>query len=110
MAVVTEAPVARMVRTIVAEVDPGQITPFSFRARGSHTDNSDVDLIVIQGDHARVVRSKWQEAVQLYKALDGFGVSKDILVYGSDDVEYWKDSLNYVLASWDSHGVLGNSG
>ena len=31
-------------------------------------------------------------------ALAGFPVTADILVYSRDDVEYWRDSINYVLA------------
>ena len=30
--------------------------------------------------------------------LGGFGVSKDILVFSREEVEYWRDSLNHVLA------------
>ena len=34
----------------------------------------------------------------MYKVLAGSGVPKDILVYSRDDVEYWRDSLNHILA------------
>ena len=35
---------------------------------------------------------------RLYKALAGFVIPADILVYSREDVEYWRDSLNHVLA------------
>ena len=35
---------------------------------------------------------------RLYLALSGHGVSEDVLMYSRADVEYWKDSINHVLA------------
>ena len=35
---------------------------------------------------------------RLYKALSGFRPPTDILVFSQQDVEYWRDSLNHVLA------------
>jgi len=36
--------------------------------------------------------------VRLYHALAGFPVAADVLVYSPQDVDYWRDSLNHVLA------------
>ena len=36
--------------------------------------------------------------MRLYQALAGFHVPADVLVYSRDDVDYWRDSLNHVLA------------
>ena len=38
------------------------------------------------------------ELARLGRALDGFRVAADVLVYSRDEVEYWRDSLNHVLA------------
>lgn len=95
---VTDALIHRMVRTIVAAVDPKQVILFGSRARGNPKSSSDVDFVVIQEDSGNTGRTRFQEEVRIYKALRGFRVPTDILVFGPDDVEYWKDSKNYVLA------------
>ena len=43
-------------------------------------------------------RSRHKEMVRLYKVLADFPVSADVLVYTHDEVDYWRDSLNHVLA------------
>ena len=98
MARVTDDLLERMVQAIVAEVDPEQVILFGSRARGDARADSDVDLVVVVAEPFGKTRSRYQEAVRLYKVLAGSGVPKDILVYSRDDVEYWRDSLNHVLA------------
>jgi hypothetical protein len=36
--------------------------------------------------------------VRLRQVLRPFRVPVDVLVYSQEDVDYWRDSLNYVLA------------
>lgn len=98
MAQVTDALLEQMVEKIVAEVDPEQIILFGSRARGDARAGSDVDLVVVESEPFGQERSKRLEAARLYRTLAGFGVSKDILVYSRDEVDYWRDSLNHVLA------------
>ena len=95
---VTEELLGRMVQLIVSEVDPEKIILFGSRGRGDATPESDVDLVVIEARPFDETRSRLREEARLYKALASVRIRKDILVYCSDDVEYWKDSLNYVLA------------
>lgn len=88
----------RMVKTIVDEVDPEQVILFGSRARGDAAAGSDVDLVVVEAAPFGDGRDRRAEATRLWRALVGFGISKDILVYSRDEVEYWRDSLNHVLA------------
>ena len=88
----------KMVATIVAEVDPEQVILFGSHAHGTATEDSDVDLIVVESEPFDENRDRGTEAVRLWQALAGYEVSKDILVYSRDEVEYWRDSLNHVLA------------
>ena len=87
-----------MATVIVDEVDPDQVMLFDSRARGDARADSDVDLVVVEAEPFGPKRDPRTEAVWLYRALAGFPVAVDILVYSRDDVEYWRDSLNYVLA------------
>lgn len=95
---VTEELLGRMVRLIVNEVDPEKVILFGSRGRGDATPESDVDLVVIEAAAFDETRSRLREEARLYKVLASVRVRKDILVYSAEDVDYWRDSLNYVLA------------
>ena len=94
----SDALLDRMVRAIVDEVDPEQVILFGSRARGDAAADSDFDFIVVEADPFGDGRSRHAEEVRLYRALAGFDADADILVYCRDEVEYWRDSLNNVLA------------
>ena len=95
---VTERLLGEMVQAIVAEVDPEQVILFGSRARGEERESSDVDLIVVEAEPFGLERSRHKELVRLHHALAGFHVPADVLVYSHADVDYWRDSLNHVLA------------
>ena len=95
---VTDGLLGKMVRAIVDEVDPEQVILFGSRARGDERKNSDVDLIVVEAEPFGPERSRHKELVRIYHALAGFRIPADVLVYSHDDVDYWRDSLNHVLA------------
>ena len=98
MTPVTDTLLQQMVDAIVAEVDPDQVILFGSRARGEARQDSDVDLIVVEAESFGQTRSRHKELVRLYHALAGFHVAADVLVYSYEDVDYWRDSLNHVLA------------
>lgn len=98
MTQVTDAILQQMVNAIVEEVDPEQVILFGSRARGDDRENSDVDLMVVESEPFGPGRSRHGEMVKLYHALADFRVAADVLVYSQDDVAYWRDSLNHVLA------------
>ena len=98
MTQVTDTLIERMVRAIVDEVDPEQVILFGSRGRGDERQDSDVDLVVVEAEPFGPERSRHKEMVKLYHAVAGFPVVADVLVYSRDDVDYWRDSLNHVLA------------
>ena len=95
---VDEALLERMVQAIVDEVDPEQVILFGSRARGDAVERSDVDLIVVESTPFGEGRDRGLEESRLWRALAKFHVPKDLLVYSRDEVDYWRDSLNHVLA------------
>ncbi len=95
---VTDTLIGQMVRAVVDEVDPEQVILFGSRARGEEREGSDVDLVVVEAEPFGPKRSRHKEMVRLYKVLADFPVSADVLVYSHDEVDYWRDSLNHVLA------------
>ncbi len=98
MTTVDETLLGRMVTAIVDAADPEQVILFGSRARGDARPGSDVDLVVVEAEPFRPGRDRRAETVRLLRALGGSGVATDILVYSRDEVEYWRDSLNNVLA------------
>lgn len=88
----------QMADSIVNEVNPVRIVLFGSVARGQHHDGSDVDLLVIEDAPFGKDRSRFRETGRINRALAGFGVAKDVLVYSIDEVERWKHSLNHVVA------------
>ncbi len=95
---ITDTLIDQMVQAIVGEVDPEQVILFGSRARGDEREESDVDLVVLEAEPFGRERSRHKEMVRLYKVLADFPVSADVLVYTHDEVDYWRDSLNHVLA------------
>lgn len=98
MTPVSDALLRRMVRAIVDASDPEQVILFGSRGRGDFTERSDVDLIVVEAAPFGPGRSRHAAMNRLYRAVAGFGVPTDILTYSLDDVQYWRDSRNHVLA------------
>ena len=95
---VTDAIIDQMVQALVDEADPEQVILFGSRARGDSREHSDVDLIVVESEPFGPERSRHKETVRLRQALRPFRVPVDVLVYSQEDVDYWRDSLNFVLA------------
>ena len=95
---VTDAIIDQMVQALVDEADPEQVILFGSRARGDSSEHSDVDLIVVEAEPFGPDRSRHKETVRLRQALRPFRVPVDVLVYSQEDVDYWRDSLNFVLA------------
>lgn len=95
---VTENVIDEMVQILVAEADPEMVILFGSRARGDSTGHSDVDLVVVEAEPFGQARSRKKEMMRLRSVLRPFAVPVDVLVYSQADVDYWRDSLNYVLA------------
>lgn len=98
MTQVDDALLNRMVTAIVDEVDPEQVILFGSHARGDAGADSDVDLVVVEAEPFGRGRDRRAEAARLWRALSGITVAVDILVYSRDELDYWRDSLNNVLA------------
>ena len=98
MTQVIDTVIDQMVQALVAEADSEMVILFGSRARGDSRTHSDVDLIVVEAEPFSQERSRYEEMLRLRRALRPFAVPVDVLVYSQEDVDYWRDSLNYVLA------------
>ena len=95
-----------IVRTIVTEVNPEQIILFGSRARGDAKRRSDLDLVVVESRPFGPSRSAHDEEVRLLRAVAGFDVDTDVVVCSRDDFEYWKGTVNHVLARAAREGIV----
>lgn len=95
---ITNELLQQMVKVIVDEADPEQVILFGSHARGDASADSDVDLVIVESDSFDESRDRRAEIVRLSRALADFAVPKDILVYSSDEVRHWRNSINNVLA------------
>lgn len=87
-----------VVKIIAREATPEQIILFGSHAKGGVTDESDVDLLVVESEEFGVGRSRRKELARLSKAVAGFQFPIDILLYSKMEVERWKHSINNVVA------------
>lgn len=88
----------KIVKAIVDEADPEEVILFGSRARGDATANSDIDLVVIEAQPFGAGRDRRAESMRLWRALAAFDAPADLLVYSREEVAYWRDSRNHVLA------------
>ena len=95
---VTSEILDEMVSAIVEAVQPDAIILFGSRAGAAAHEDSDVDLLIVEGAPFVRGRSRSRETDRIRAALSRFRVAKDVLVYSKDEVEKWRHSLNHIIA------------
>ena len=96
----SDAIVETMVGRIVERFQPCRVMLFGSRARGTDTEWSDVDLLVVMEE----VSNKRQAAVEMRRALGDLMVSKDIVVTTEDEIQRRGHVLGTVLHAALSEG------
>lgn len=82
---------------IVAAVQPLCIILFGSRANGDARPDSDVDLLVIENGSFNTRHSRMNEISRIRLALSGFNYPADILLRTTEEIEYWRDSINNIV-------------
>ena len=82
---ISEKTIQQAVARLVAAAKPSKIILFGSYARGDATENSDLDLMVIE----REVANKFDEMVRLRQALRPLRIPVDVLVYSQKYVDEW---------------------
>lgn len=95
-----------IVNAIKTKIDPEKIILFGSRARGDNSENSDIDLLIIEKEPFNKERSRLKELARIRHAVKDTNFSKDILVYSCDEVDYWKDSVNHIIANGIREGTV----
>jgi predicted nucleotidyltransferase len=106
MTVVDQDLLNRIVEEVVRTAEPEQVYVFGSFARGEACEDSDVDLLVVERDDFGKHRSRFQETNRIYKALSGFRIPVDLLLYSSSEFAKWQGSLNHVVGRCAREGKL----
>ena len=78
---ISEATIQQAVDRLVAAARPLKVILFGSYARGDATENSDLDLMVIE----REVPNKFDEMVRLRNVVGDVGIGVDVLVYSDQE-------------------------
>lgn len=95
-----------VIERILKEIDAEQVILFGSRARGDSKPDSDLDLLIIQKGEFTASKNRWAETIKIRKALSDIKIPKDILLFTESEVDYWKDSLNYIIPTYLREGKV----
>jgi len=83
----------KMVADLVRAFSPLRVILFGSYARGTADADSDLDLIVVR----ETVTDRRHETGDILRLLARYPIPKDVLLYGRDEFERWRDTRNHVL-------------
>ena len=94
---ISEPIIKQAVARLVSVASPSKVILFGSHARGDATDDSDLDLLVVE----RQIENVGEEMMRLHKALWPLNIPVDILVCSEADFEKnraWQSSAIYWAA------------
>jgi predicted nucleotidyltransferase len=99
---VTPEKLREAVRRLVEAAQPRQIILFGSHARGDASEDSDVDLMLIE-DH---VENQAAESVRLQRVLKGLILPVDLLPVTRAQFDYWRDTPGNVFFEAATEGKV----
>lgn len=97
----TEA-ISRLTELLVEAAQPKRIILFGSHARGDASEDSDVDIMVVEQDPGDRVR----EMTRLNRLLRSLDVAIDLLVVSEEKFDYWRDTPGNVYFEAASEGKV----
>ncbi|MBF0160126.1 MAG: nucleotidyltransferase domain-containing protein [Magnetococcales bacterium] len=85
------------VRRLVREADPERVILFGSRARGDERSDSDVDLLVVISEETIRRHGRRRLLARFWTAMGRLPVSFDFLLFSSEEIVLWQDSVNHVI-------------
>lgn len=82
---ISEQTIKQAVDRLVTAANPSKVILFGSYARGDATNDSDLDLMVIERD----LPNKFEEMVRLKQVLRSLHIPVDVLVYSEEYVQEW---------------------
>ena len=91
----------KIVDALIA-LDPEKIILFGSYAYGNPTEDSDLDICVIEKDY----QNKLTETMKIRQLLNGIRIPKDILIQNLDEYNFYKNEINSVFYEIDTKGEI----
>ena len=85
---ITQEKIEEVKKRIVDNFHPEKIILFGSYATGTPTEDSDLDLLIIQ----KTDLPRGQRRGEIRKRLRDIKIPMDILIYTPEEVDYWKDA------------------
>ena len=92
---------AEIVKCLIP-LNPVKIILFGSYAYGTPTEDSDLDICVVETHY----KNKWEDKVKIRDLLDSIRMSIDILNPKMDEYNFYKNEINSVYYDIDKKGVL----
>jgi predicted nucleotidyltransferase len=89
---IDESTINQAVELLRQAAPSSTIIVFGSCARGEITEDSDLDVLVVEP----TVTSRHEEMVRLRKVLRPLGIPADVLVASKDTFDYWSDTPNTI--------------
>lgn len=83
-----------LVERILKVTQPEKIILFGSYARGEATEESDIDILIIQNSDL----PRYKRSTQVRLALKGLFPSKDIIIYTPEEVKKWQSASTSFIA------------
>ncbi len=94
-----------IVLRIVKEVSPKKLIFFGSRAKNNYSEESDIDLLVIEEEGFNN-RSRRKEIAKILISLKGLMTPTDIIVYSEAEIENWKNVRNHIIHKAINEGKI----
>ena len=78
---ISEDTIQRAVERLVSAANPSKVILFGSYARGDATEDSDLDLMVIEPE----VQNTGEEMIRLHRVVGDVGIGVDLLVYSDGE-------------------------
>ena len=88
--------------TALMPIKPEKIILFGSYAYGNPTEDSDLDICVVEKDYD----NKWEEKIKIRKALRKIRMGKDILNPTLDEYEFYKNEFGSVYKDIHDRGIV----
>jgi uncharacterized protein len=88
MATLPGETIERLTRLLREAAQPSRIILFGSHARGDASEDSDVDILVVERNPV----DRGAEMVRLNRLLRTLDLSVDLLVVSADKFDYWRDT------------------
>ncbi len=72
---------------IIQDYSPNKIILFGSYAKGTATEKSDLDLLIISDIEKKIPR--WKRGLSLRVKLSQYKIPRDLLFYSTDEVSHW---------------------